>query len=48
MAKEPGASPGARMNVGDGTSSGVTSLAVWCASASYITRATPALGSTNS
>ncbi len=48
MAKEPGASPGARMNVGDGTSSGTTSLTVRWAGASYITRATPAPGSTNS
>lgn len=48
IANDPGASPGARIQVGDGTSSRTTWLAVRCASASYITRATPALGSTNS
>ncbi len=47
-AKDPGASPGARIQVGDGTSRRTTWLAVRWASASYITRATPALGSTNS
>ncbi len=47
-ANDPGASPGARMNVGVGTSSRTRRLAVWWASAPYITRATPALGSTNS
>ena len=47
-ANDPGASPGARIQVGVGTSSRTTRLAVWWASASYITRATPALGSTNS
>ncbi|SCE60436.1 hypothetical protein GA0115253_108463 [Streptomyces sp. Termitarium-T10T-6] len=48
IAKDPGASPGARIQVGDGTSSRTTWLAVRWASASYSTRATPALGSTNS
>ncbi|CAM5580101.1 hypothetical protein SCYAM73S_08154 [Streptomyces cyaneofuscatus] len=48
IANDPGASPGARIQVGDGTSSRTTWLAVRCASASYMTRATPALGSTNS
>lgn len=47
-AKEPGASPGARIQVGVGTSSRTRRLAVRCASASYITRPNPALCSTNS
>ena len=45
---EPGASPGARIHVGLGTSSRTIRLTVRWASASYITRAGPAAGSTNS
>ena len=37
----PGASPGARIQAGVGTSSRTTRLAVWWASAAYITRAEP-------
>lgn len=37
-ANEPGASPGARIQVGVGTSSRTARLTVWCASASYTGR----------
>lgn len=47
-ANDPGASPGARIHVGDGTSSRTTRFSVRWAVASYIVRATPAPGSTNS
>ena len=40
-ANDPGASPGARIQVGVGTSSRTTRLAVWWASAPYIVRAGP-------
>lgn len=48
MAKEPGASPGARIHVGVGTSSRRIRCRVRCASASYSTRPSTALVSMNS